>query len=152
MGNQPVTIDASTVIAWHVFLTLILTCFLALMISQLYYYKQLQKTNNWKDTVDRKLDNDYKILTKLSHELLALKLIVSQQSSKTKTNLQLITDKINEMNGYHNGKDEAPIVESVQGTEKTPVLQKETAPKEVVEGNETLPDNVIQFPGPKKPK
>jgi hypothetical protein len=59
----------------------------------------------------------------------------------------LIADKLNEMNGYTDG-EETPVVESVQ---ETPVLRRDAVPKEVVEGNETLPNNVIPFPT-KKPK
>jgi len=54
------------------------------------------------------------------------------------------------MNGYPDGKEEeTPVVE---GTQETPVLRRDAAPKEIVEGNETLPNNIIPFPGLKKPK
>ena len=46
----------------------------------------------------------------------------------------------------------AQTVESVQEVvTSSPVVMKE-APKELGEDTETLPNNVIQFPGPKKPK
>jgi len=150
MENQLVGVSPWTIIALWFFVVVVIVVISLLLVSQWRHYKQIQDINNWEDTVSRELANIWRKF--YLSDLNALKMFVNENAGKTKTNLQLITDKINEMNGYHNGKDEAPIVESVQGTEKTPVLQKETAPKEVVEGNETLPDNVIQFPGPKKPK
>lgn len=149
MGNQPVTIYASTVLATWIILGLIILLIFAVALAQWYYHKKLNIIYDRQEVVGDDLSNAWRILHKLASKYKNLSIFVNEQLDKNRTNLQLIADKINEMNGYY-GSD-AQTVESVQEVvPPSPVVRKE-APKEIVEGNETLPNNVIQFPGPKKP-
>ena len=149
MGNQPVTIYASTVLATWIILGLIILLIFAVALAQWYYHKKLNIIYGRQEVVGDDLSNAWRILHKLASECKNLSIFVNEQLDKNRPNLQLIADKINEMNGYY-GSD-AQTVESVQEVvPPSPVVRKE-APKEIVEGNETLPNNVIQFPGPKKP-
>lgn len=149
MGNQPVTIYASTVLVLWVILAVILLLIFAVALVQWYYHKKLNIIYDRQEVVGDDLSNVWRILHKLASECKNLSIFVNEQLDKNRTNLQLIADKINEMNGYY-GSD-AQTVESVQEVvPPSPVVRKD-APKEIVEGNETLPNNVIQFPGPKKP-
>jgi hypothetical protein len=150
MGNQPVTIYASTVLATWIMLGLIILLIFAVALAQWYYHKKLNIIYDRQDVVSDELSNAWQKLHKHASDLTQLAALVNSQADKTKTNLQLIADKINEMNEYYGS--ETQTVESVQEVvPPSPVLKKET-PKEIVEGNETLPNNVIQFPGPKNPK
>jgi len=147
MENQLVGVSPWTIIALWFFVVVVLAVLSLLLVSQWRHYKQLKTINNWMDAVGKELDSNYKTLKTITQDLLTLATFVNGQADKTKTNLQLIADKLNEMNGYTDG-EETPVVESVQ---ETPVLRRDAVPKEVVEGNETLPNNVIPFPT-KKPK
>ena len=149
MENQPVIIYASTVLVMWIILAVMLLLIFAVALTQWYYHKELNRIYDWQDVVGDELSNAWRKLHKHTSDLTQLAALVHEQADKTKTNLQLIADKINEMNGYY-GSD-AQTVESVQEVvPPSPVVRKD-APKEIVEGNETLPNNVIQFPGPKKP-
>ena len=150
MGNQPVIIYASTVLVMWIILAVILLLIFVVALAQWSYHKELNRIFDWQDVVGDELSNAWQKLHKHTSDLTQLAALVHEQADKTKTNLQLIADKINEMNGYYGS--ETQTVESVQEVvPPSPVVKKE-APKEIVEGNETLPNNVIQFPGPKKPK
>lgn len=152
MGNQPVTIYASTVLVMWIILGLIVLSICAVALVQCLYYKDLNRIYAWQDGVSDELDNAWRKLHKLASEYKNLTTFVNEQVDKNRTNLQLIADKINEMNEYYGS--ETQTMESVQEVvPPSPVVKKEAAvPKEIVEGNETLPNNVIQFPGPKNPK
>lgn len=150
MGNQPVTIYASTILVLWVILAVILLLIFAVALVQWYYHKKLNIIYDRQDRVRDDLSDARRKLHRHTSDLVQLTALVHEQALKNKTNLQLIADKINEMNEYYGS--ETQTVESVQeGVPPSPVVKKE-APKEIVEGNETLPNNVIQFPGPKKPK
>ncbi len=151
MGNQPVTIYASTVLVLWVILAVILLLIFAVALVQGYYHKKLNIIYNWQDRVCDDLSDARRKLHRHTSDLVQLTALVHEQALKNKTNLQLIADKINEMNEYY-GSTGAQTVESVQEVvTSSPVVMKE-APKEIGEDTETLPNNVIQFPGPKKPK
>lgn len=151
MGNQPVTIYASTVLVMWIILGLIVLSIFVVALVQWFYYKELNRIYAWQDGVSDELDNAWRKLHKLASEYKNLTTFVNEQVDKNRTNLQLIADKINEMNEYYGS--ETQTVESVQEVvPPSPVVKKEASPEEIVEGNETLPNNVIQFPGPKKPK
>lgn len=151
MGNQPVTIYASTILIMWIILGLIVLSIFAVALVQCLYYKDLNRIYAWQDGVSDELDNAWRKLHKLASEYKNLTTFVNEQVDKNRTNLQLIADKINEMNEYYGS--ETQTVESVQEVvPPSPVVKKEASPEEIVEGNETLPNNVIQFPGPKKPK
>ena len=151
MGNQPVTIYASTVLVLWVILAVILLLIFAVALVQWYYHKKLNIIYDRQDRVRDDLSDARRKLHRHTSDLVQLTALVHEQALKNKTNLQLIADKINEMNEYY-GSTGAQTVESVQEVvTSSPVVMKE-APKEIGEDTETLPNNVIQFPGPKKPK
>jgi len=151
MGNQPVTIYASTVLVLWVILAVILLLIFAVALVQWYYHKKLNIIYDQQDRVRDDLSDARRKLHRHTSDLVQLTALVHEQALKNKTNLQLIADKINEMNEYY-GSTGAQTVESVQEVvTSSPVVMKE-APKEIGEDTETLPNNVIQFPGPKKPK
>jgi uncharacterized protein YlxW (UPF0749 family) len=151
MGNQPVTIYASTVLVLWVILAVILLLIFAVALVQWYYHKKLNIIYDQQDRVRDDLSDARRKLHRHTSDLVQLTALVHEQALKNKTNLQLIADKINEMNEYY-GSTGAQTVESVQEVvTSSPVAMKE-APKELGEDTETLPNNVIQFPGPKKPK
>ena len=153
MGNQPVTIYASTVLVMWIILGLIVLSIFVVALVQWFYYKELNRIYAWQDGVSDELDNAWRKIHKHTSDLTQLAALVHEQANKTKTNLQLIADKINEMNEYDGSETQTVTKESVQKVvPPSPVVKKEVVPKEIVEGNETLPNNVIQFPGPKKPK
>lgn len=151
MGNQPVTIYASTILVLWVILAVILLLIFAVALVQWYYHKKLNIIYDQQDRVRDDLSDARRKLHRHTSDLVQLTALVHEQALKNKTNLQLIADKINEMNEYY-GSTGAQTVESVQEVvTSSPVVMKE-APKEIGEDTETLPNNVIQFPGPKKPK
>ena len=151
MGNQPVTIYASTVLVMWIILGLIVLLIFAVALVQWYYHKKLNIIYDQQDRVRDDLSDARRKLHRHTSDLVQLTALVHEQALKNKTNLQLIADKINEMNEYY-GSTGAQTVESVQEVvTSSPVAMKE-APKELGEDTETLPNNVIQFPGPKKPK
>lgn len=152
MGNQPVTIYASTVLATWIILGLIILLIFAVALAQWYYHKKLNIIYDRQDVVGDDLNNAWRTLHKLASECKNLSTFVNEQLDKNRTNLQLVADKINEMNEYY-GSTETQTVESVQEVvSPSPVVKKEEVLKEIDEDNETLPNNVIKFPGPKKSK
>ena len=152
MGNQPVTIYASTILVLWVILAVILLLIFAVALVQWYYHKKLNIIYDQQDRVRDDLNDTWRKLHRHTSDLAQLAALVHEQANKTKTNLQLIADKINEMNEYDGSETQTVTKESVQEVVPPPVVKKAAAPKEIVECNETLPNNVIQFPGPKKPK
>ena len=153
MGNQPVTIYASTVLVMWIILGLIVLLIFAVALVQWYYHKKLNIIYDQQDRVRDDLNDTWRKLHKHTSDLAQLAALVHEQANKNRINLQLIADKINEMNEYDGSETQTVTKESVQ--EVVPpslVVKKEAAPKEIVEGDEMLPNNVIQFPGPKKPK
>ena len=152
MGNQPVTIYASTVLVMWIILGLIVLLIFAVALVQWYYHKKLNIIYDQQDRVRDDLNDTWRKLHKHTSDLAQLTALVHEQALKNKTNLQLIADKINGMNEYDGSETQTVTKESVQEVVPPPVVKKAAAPKEIVECNETLPNNVIQFPGPKKPK
>lgn len=153
MGNQLAAASSSYVFTMWVIIVLLILIYSTFIMAMWWYYRQLQEINKWQDGVRDELDNAWRKLHKHTSDITQLAALVNSQADKTKTNLQLIADKINEMNGYDGSETQTVTKESVQEVvPPSPVVKKEVAPKEIVEGNETLPNNVIQFPGLKKPK
>lgn len=150
MGNQQVTIYASTVLVMWIILGLILLLIFAVALVQWYYHKKLNIIYDRQDRVRDDLNDAWRKFHKHTSDLAQLTALVHEQANKNKTNLQLIADKINEMNDHYGS--ETQTMEGAQEVVPLSPVVKEEAPKEIVEGNETLPNNVIQFPGPKKPK
>lgn len=151
MGNQPAIASSSSyVFAMWVLIVLIILIYSTFLVAMWWYYRQIQIINNWQDAVGKEFDSSYEAQRKVTQELLTLTTFVNSQADKTKTNLQLIADKINEMNDYYGSTEAQTMKGAREVVPPSPVVRKE-APKEIVEGNETLPNNVIQFPGPKKP-
>ncbi len=92
------------------------------------------------------------LLRELIEGVLKVKLVTEDNLNKVRHNMQLITDKLNEMNGYPpNYSEEESIVVESKEVQAPPPTEKTAIPKEIIEGNETLPNNVIPFPT-KKPK
>jgi|JI9StandDraft_1071089.scaffolds.fasta_scaffold91527_3 hypothetical protein len=93
------------------------------------------------------------LLRELIEGVLKVKLVTEDNLNKVRHNMQLITDKLNEMNGYppNYSEEESIVVESKEEVQETPPAEEVAIPKEIAEGNEALPNNVIPFPT-KKPK
>lgn len=150
MVNQLAAASSSYVFTMWVIIVLLILIYSTFIMAMWWYYRQLQEINKWQDRVRDDLNDAWRKFHKHTSDLAQLTALVHEQALKNKTNLQLIADKINEMNEYYGS--ETQTMESVQEVvTSSPVVMKE-APKEIGEGNETLPNNVIQFPGPKKPK
>ena len=152
MGNQPAVASSSYVFTMWVLIVLLILIYSTFIIAMGWYYKRLQKINNWQDSAVKDLDKVWCFLHTLAEEVKKLAVFVDGHTKKTEKNLQLIADKINEMNEYYEST-ETQTVESVQEVvSPSPVVKKEEVLKEIDEDNETLPNNVIKFPGPKKSK
>lgn len=88
------------------------------------------------------------LLRELIEGVLKVKLVTEDNLNKVRHNMQLITDKLNEMNGYppNYSEEESIVVESKEEVQETPPAEEVAIPKEIAEGNEALPNNVIPFP------